>query len=39
MNNFLLVYTGGGMPETEEEQAEVFLWSPYFTQFQIFPRL
>jgi hypothetical protein len=23
MNNFLLVYTGGGMPETEEEQAVV----------------
>ncbi len=20
MNNFLLVYTGGGMPETEDEQ-------------------
>ncbi len=31
MNNFLLVYTGGGMPETEEEQALVLkAWGTWF---------
>jgi hypothetical protein len=31
MNNFLLVYTGGGMPETEEEQAVVLkAWADWF---------
>jgi hypothetical protein len=31
MNNFLLVYTGGGMPETEEEQAAVMkAWADWF---------
>ena len=31
MNNFLLVYTGGGMPETEEEQAVVLkAWDAWF---------
>ena len=31
MNNFLLVYTGGGMPETEEEQALVLKgWEVWF---------
>jgi hypothetical protein len=31
MNNFLLVYTGGGMPETEEEQAAVMkAWGAWF---------
>jgi len=31
MNNFLLVYTGGGMPETEEEQAAVLKgWEAWF---------
>ena len=31
MNNFLLVYTGGGMPETEEEQAIVLkAWEDWF---------
>jgi len=31
MNNFLLVYTGGGMPESEEEQAAVLkAWGDWF---------
>jgi hypothetical protein len=31
MNNFLLVYTGGGMPESEEEQAVVMkAWGDWF---------
>lgn len=31
MNNFLLVYTGGGMPEIEEEQAVVLkAWGDWF---------
>ena len=31
MNNFLLVYTGGGMPESEEEQAAVMkAWGDWF---------
>jgi hypothetical protein len=31
MNSFLLVYTGGGMPETEEEQAVVMkAWEDWF---------
>lgn len=31
MNNFLLVYTGGGMPETEEGQAVVMkAWGDWF---------
>ncbi len=33
MNNFLLVYTGGGMPETEEEQAVVMkAWGDWFEE-------
>ena len=31
MNNFLLMYTGGGMPESEEEQAAVLkAWGDWF---------
>ena len=31
MNKFLLIYTGGGMPETEEEQALVLkAWGVWF---------
>jgi hypothetical protein len=33
MNNYLLVYTGGGMPETEEEQAVVMkAWADWFEE-------
>lgn len=33
MNNFLLIYTGGGMPETEEEQAAVMkAWGDWFEE-------
>ena len=33
MHNFLLVYTGGGMPETEEEQAVVMkAWGDWFEE-------
>ena len=33
MNNFLLIYTGGGMPETEEEQAVVMkAWADWFEE-------
>jgi hypothetical protein len=33
MNNFLLVYTGGGMPETEEEQAVVMkAWNDWYAE-------
>ena len=33
MNNFLLIYTGGGMPETEEEQAAVLkVWDDWFEE-------
>ena len=31
MNNFLLVFTGGGMPESEEEQAKVMkAWEDWY---------
>lgn len=31
MTNFVLVYTGGGMPESEEEQAEVMAaWGAWY---------
>lgn len=33
MTNFLLIYTGGGMPETEEEQAAVMkAWTAWYEQ-------
>jgi hypothetical protein len=33
MNNFLLAYTGGGMPESEEEQAAVMkAWEDWFAE-------
>lgn len=31
MTNFVLIYTGGGMPETEEEQAKVMAaWGAWY---------
>ncbi|MGZ4136765.1 MAG: YciI family protein [Actinomycetota bacterium] len=33
MADYLLLYSGGGMPETEEEQAQVMkAWDDWFTQ-------
>ena len=33
MNNFLLVFTGGGMPESEEEQAKVMkAWEDWYVE-------
>lgn len=33
MANFVLLYSGGGMPETEEEQAKVMkAWTDWFAQ-------